>query len=94
MDRDRVREGDFVEFAEIVNHLALIEPDRDRALHRINRSDLPDVPIEHVLVIIVLGLDHLVPWPELPAKLLNHRLIGASRVQFRLEPDVEFADAQ
>lgn len=32
------------------------------------------------VVIIILGLDDLIPWPELPAEFLHHRLVGAGRV--------------
>ena len=93
MDRDGVRERDFVEFPEIVNDLALVEPDRDLRLDRINLHNLADVAVEHVLVLIVLRLDHFVPGPKLPAEFFHGRLIGTGRVQFILKPDVQFTDA-
>ena len=30
-------------------------------------------------IVVVFGLDDLVPDPELPAELLHHRLVGAGR---------------
>jgi hypothetical protein len=35
----------------------LIEPDRELPLDWINLHDLADVPVEHVLVVVVIGLD-------------------------------------
>ena len=43
---------------------------------------------------VVLGLDDLVPWPELPAELLHHRLLRPCRIQLDLELHVQLADAQ
>ena len=56
MNRDGVGERDFVEFTKIANHLALIEPDDNFALDRINLHDLADVAVEHVLVRMALLL--------------------------------------
>jgi hypothetical protein len=60
----------------------------------VDAHNLPDVTIENVFGMIVLGLNHFVPGPELPAEFFQDRLIGTGRVKLVLEPDVQFAHAQ
>jgi hypothetical protein len=94
VDGDGARQGHFVKFTKIVNDFALVVPDGDLAFHGVDLHDLADVAVENIFVIIILGLDHFVPWAELPAELFHDRLASAGRIQFILEPDVEFADTQ
>ena len=89
-----VSECYFVQLAKIVNHLPLIELHRDLALDQVDLRNLPNVAVEHVLVVVVLRLDDLVPDPEPPAELLHDWFLGPGRIQLGLESRVQLADAE
>jgi len=55
---------------------------RTNVLDGINSLHDPDVAVEHVLVIVVLGLDDLVADLEPPSKALEAGLAGFGRVQY------------
>src|ERR1035438_2654449 len=94
MDSDRVGQGEFVQLAELINDLTRRKTHCDLALHRINLHNLPDVAVEYLFVIVILGLDHLVVEAELPAELLHRRFVRPCGIQFRLQARVQFTDAK
>ena len=60
VNADRIRQRDFVQFPVIVFHQSVIEANRNLLLNWINPLHDPDVAVEHVLVVVVFGLDNLV----------------------------------
>ena len=77
---DGVSQGEFVELAIIVNHLATFELDAELAFDRIDLSDLADVAIENLFVVIVFGLNHLVANAEVRAEFFDARFFGTRRI--------------
>jgi len=73
--------GNFVQFAEIVLHHPVIEADGDLMLHWVYLLDGSDVPIEHVLVVIVFRLDDFVSYLESPSEPLHRGLTGLRWIQ-------------
>ncbi len=57
-------------------------------------GDVADVAVKHLLVVIVFGLNDLVINPELPAKTFDDRGFGRFGIQFALQEDVQFPDAE
>src|SRR6516165_6647632 len=91
MDCDGVGQRQLVQFVEMVKYIPPLEANYRFALLGINAENLADVPVEHLLVVIVLGLDHLVSQPELPAEALDHRLVATPRVKAVLQKHIHGA---
>src|SRR5581483_4223070 len=53
-----------------------------------------DIPVEHVLVVVVDRLNHLVASDKAPAEFFNDRFYGPRRIEFILEPLIQFTDAE
>src|SRR5713101_3309375 len=84
VDRDRVSQRNLVQFPEVVLDQPLVEAHGDLLLDGINSLDDPDIPVEHVLVVVVLRLDDLVAYLETPSEPLHGRLTGSGWVQYLL----------
>ena len=84
VDRDRIGQGDLVQLPEVVLNQPFVEAHCDLLLDGINALDDPDVAVEHVLVVVVLGLDDLVADLEPPSEPLDAGLAGSGRVQYLL----------
>src|SRR4029077_1055064 len=80
-----------VQFPKVVLYSALVEADRDLMLGGVDALDSPDVAVENVLVVVVLGLEHLVAHPEPPPEPLNHILSRPHWIQCLLKGRVQFA---
>jgi hypothetical protein len=61
-------------------------------LFRVDLHNLADVPVEHVFVVIIFGLDDFVPDVKLPPELFNRGLLRPDTVQFRLQLQVQHSD--
>src|ERR1035437_3405309 len=84
VDRDRVSQRNLVQFAEVVFDQSLVEAHGDLLLDGINSLDDPHIAVEHVLVVVVLRLDHLVAYLESPSEPLHCGLTGMGWVQYLL----------
>src|SRR5271156_471179 len=71
VDRRRVGEHQFVEFAKTVDDLAALEVDRDLALLDIDAGNEAEVAVVDFPVVVVLDLHDLVAQTEGPAEALN-----------------------
>ena len=73
VDGDGVGQRDFVQFPKIVNDLALVELHPHLPLEGVDAQHVAQIPIKHLLVVVVLSLHDFVAHPELPAELLDRR---------------------
>ncbi len=89
VDRRGVGRYHLVQFVKIVANIPLVEADDDFPFIGVDGRDHADVPVEHILVVVVLGLHHLVPEPELPTELFHNRFIGPDRVECILQQFIE-----
>jgi hypothetical protein len=85
VDRDRIRRGNLVQFAKIVLHHPVIDANPYLMLDRIYLLDDSDVPVEHVLVIIILRLDDFVPYLESPSEPFHRRFSRLRWIQRPLQ---------
>jgi hypothetical protein len=66
VDRDGISWGNFIQFTEIVFHNPVIEANHNLMLDCIYPLNGSHVPVEHILVVVVLRLDDLVPGKRHP----------------------------
>ena len=92
MDRRRVGGHQGVEFAERIGHLPAVERGDQRPFLVIDPHHRPEIAVEDLPVIVVLGLHHPVARREAPAKPLD--LGGRVRVEHLLKLDVEVAGSE
>jgi hypothetical protein len=78
---DRISEPNLVQFPEVILHQPVIEADRQLLIDCIDTRNDSDVPVEHILGIIVLCLDHFVANPESPAEPFDCGLAWSGWVQ-------------
>jgi len=64
----RIGQYYLIKLGHVIHHLATIEADRDFPLLQVYPQDLPDVAVETILLIIIDGLDDLIPCRMRPAK--------------------------
>ena len=60
MDRDGIGQLQFIEFIELIGHLALSKADHNLFFLPVHGADASDVPVEDLLIIVIGGLDDLV----------------------------------
>ena len=94
VDRDGICQGNLVQFAEVINHIPLVEPNDDLLLDWVNFGDDANVPVENLLVVVVLGLNDLVAEAKLPAVFLNEGLVLLERIEGVLQLQVQLTDAK
>ena len=90
----QIRQGDLVQLAEVVRHLPVVESYGNLLLDHVDFLHNPDIAVEHVLVVIVLPLDHLVPHLGPPPEAYDGRLARPGRVQDLLELEAQFPHAE
>ena len=71
MDADRVGQRHPIEFPTLVLDGPPIKLDDECLRVKVNAADIPDITVEHVFVVVVLGLHHLVPDAKTFAKALS-----------------------
>ena len=76
-----------VEFAERILDLAPVELDQQVALGLIDAEKLPEIAVEHLAVVVVLSLHHLIAGREARPEAFD--LLGHVRVEGLLEIGVE-----
>jgi hypothetical protein len=94
VDGDGIGEREFVEFAEGVGDIALIEADDDLLIDGIDGVNGSDIAIEDLLVVVVFELDDFVADLEAPAEAFDVRFGGASGVKGLLKVQIEFTDTE
>ena len=88
MDGDGICQLQFVEFIELVDHLARSEADEQLLLFPIHGADPANIAVEDLLVVVVGGLDDLVAHPEEIAVDLTFFTVLGFRIQGRLEAHI------
>jgi hypothetical protein len=90
--RRRIGQHQRVQLAEDVRHLPPVEVDQQLAGLGVDRPHQPQVAVEHLLLVVVRHLHHLVAGAEGPAEALDPGL--ARRVQQPLQLEIERAGAE
>jgi hypothetical protein len=81
VDRRRIAEHQFIEFAKRIADQSAIEFNRQFLVVLIDVGDKTDVPVEDIPVVVVLDLHHLVADAEAVPKLVD--VVFAGRIQGR-----------
>jgi len=89
VDRYRISEANLVQFPEVILHQPVIEADRQLLIDCVDTLDDSDVPVEHILGVIVLCLDHLVANLESPAEPFDGWLARSDWIQNPLKGFVQ-----
>src|ERR1035437_8818449 len=88
-----VGKRDLIQLAEVVRDQPVVESDGEFLFHLIDLLDGADVPVEDLLRVVDLRLNHFVPNLEPPSKSLRGGLTGTNRVQSALEHCIQLADS-